>query len=63
MPDDEIEAHERGITTALDAGYVLAGHPEISVRGSVNRDWDTGIDVPMAEVSVTLHFRRAPDPA
>jgi hypothetical protein len=52
---------EEAIEAALEAGWVLAGHPEIRVGGTVNRDRDTGVDVPMAEVGVALHFR-APSP-
>ena len=52
---------EDAISAALDAGFILARHPEIGVRGSINRDRDTGLDVPCAEVYVELWFRAPAD--
>lgn len=47
---------EDAIAAALDAGWVLAVHPEITVKGALSRDSDTGLDVPCAECWVDLHF-------
>ena len=48
---------EDAIAAAVEAGFILARHPEISVSGSINRDRDTGLDVPCAEVRAELWFR------
>lgn len=53
---------EDAIAAALGAGWVLVRHPEIRVRGEINRDQDTEVDVPCAEVRVELWFR-PPRPA
>lgn len=47
---------EDAIDAAMTAGYALAQHPEIEVRGRINRDRDTGLEVPCAECQVRVGF-------
>lgn len=49
-------AAEDAITAAAAAGYRLAQHPEIEVRGRINTDHDTGLEVPCAECHARLSF-------
>lgn len=48
---------EDGIAAALEAGFILADHPEINIRGVINHYLDTGLAVPCAEVHVDVTFR------
>ena len=48
---------EDAVATALEAGFTLAEHPEIDVRGTLNFDRKAGVNVPCAEVRVDLMFR------
>lgn len=48
---------EDAIAAALEAGWVLADHPEITVKGTLSRDPEAGVDVPCAECRVDLYFR------
>lgn len=50
------QAAEDAITAAIAAGYRLAQHPEIDMRGQINTDRDTRVEVPCAECRVDLHF-------
>jgi hypothetical protein len=49
---------EDAIAAAGDAGWVIAEHPEIDMRGTINRDRETDMRVPCAECRVRLAFRR-----
>ena len=48
---------EDAVTAALDAGFTLAEHPEIDVRGTLTFDRKAAVNVPCAEIRVDLMFR------
>ena len=49
---------EDAIAAALEAGFSLNEHPEIDIDGTLRHDREAGVDIPVAEVRVTLWFRR-----
>jgi len=49
---------EEAIAAAQAAGFILHWHPEIDISGTLRHDREAGVDVPVAEVRVTLWFRR-----
>lgn len=49
---------ENAIAAALDAGWALELHPEITVKGTITHDRETGLNVPCAELEAVLVFRR-----
>lgn len=50
---------EDAIAAAGEAGWVIAGHPQIDMTGTMRNDRETGMRVPCAECRVRLSFRRA----
>lgn len=47
---------EDAIAAAPDAGWTLVEHPRLEMTGTINRDRETGLEVPCAECRATLHF-------
>ena len=52
-----VKQAEDAIDAAAGAGWVLSEHPEISVSGRLRHDRESGLDIPVAEATVTLWFR------
>jgi hypothetical protein len=48
---------EDAIAAALEAGFALNEHPEISITGRLRHDRESGLDIPVAEATVSLWFR------
>ena len=48
---------EDAIAAVLEAGFSLNEYPEIDIGGTLRYDRAAGVDVPVAEVRVTLWFR------
>ena len=52
-----VKQAEDAVAAAQAAGWALSEHPEISVSGRLRFDRESGLDIPVAEASVTLWFR------
>lgn len=48
---------EDAIAAALEAGFILVEHPEISIGGTLRHDRKAAVNVPCSEVRVDVTFR------